>query len=179
MKDLRNLKDFDDTRCILSATNKLQDGGTHLATLLVDGKTSSTLERQRSRALRFHVINPPSLGCPDHLQVDMCYMEKGIQNSHGARPVNQDIQSMWWTRTSRLSIKNSLFLTCWAAGICLVEVLPVHCAPRFVHPRPPCSGIRWRQALSRPHPQPSTINPQPSTIHPQPSTPNPDPCNFG
>ena len=36
-------------------------------------------------------------------------MEKGIQNSHGARPVNQVIQSMWWTRTSRLSIKKSLF----------------------------------------------------------------------
>ena len=35
-------------------------------------------------------------------------MEQEIQNSHGARPVNQVIQSMWWTRTSRLSIKNSL-----------------------------------------------------------------------
>ena len=34
-------------------------------------------------------------------------MEKGIQNSHVARSVNQVIQSMWWTRTSRLSIKNS------------------------------------------------------------------------
>ena len=37
-------------------------------------------------------------------------MEKGIQNSHGARPVNQDVESMWWIRTSRLSIKNSLSL---------------------------------------------------------------------
>ena len=35
-------------------------------------------------------------------------MEKGIQNSHGARPVNQVILSMWWTRTSRLSKENSL-----------------------------------------------------------------------
>ena len=35
-------------------------------------------------------------------------MEKAIQKSHGARPVNQVIQSMWRTRTSRLSIKNSL-----------------------------------------------------------------------
>ena len=35
-------------------------------------------------------------------------MEKGIQNSDGARPVNQDIKSMWQTRTSRLSIKISL-----------------------------------------------------------------------
>ena len=32
MKDLRDLKDFDDTRCEtynLQATNKLQDGGIH------------------------------------------------------------------------------------------------------------------------------------------------------
>jgi len=35
-------------------------------------------------------------------------MERRIQNSHSARPVNQVIWSMWWTRTSRLSIKNSL-----------------------------------------------------------------------
>ena len=38
-------------------------------------------------------------------------METEIQNSHGARPVNQVIQSMWWTRTSRLSMKNSLSLS--------------------------------------------------------------------
>ena len=37
-------------------------------------------------------------------------MEKGIQNSRGAKPVDQDISSMWWTRTSRLSIKKSLSL---------------------------------------------------------------------
>ena len=37
-------------------------------------------------------------------------MEKGIQNAHGARPANQVIQSMWWTRTSRLSINKSLSL---------------------------------------------------------------------
>jgi hypothetical protein len=44
------------------------------------------------------------------------YMEKGFQHSQGARPVNQDIQSMWWTRTSRLSMKNSVSLWWSTAG---------------------------------------------------------------
>jgi len=35
------------------------------------------------------------------------YLEKGIQNSHGARPVHQIISMIKWIRTSRLSIKNS------------------------------------------------------------------------
>ena len=36
------------------------------------------------------------------------YLEKGIQNSHGARPVHLIITMIQWIRTSRLSIKNSL-----------------------------------------------------------------------
>ena len=35
-------------------------------------------------------------------------MGKGMQDSNGARAVNQVIVSMWWTRTSRLSKENSL-----------------------------------------------------------------------
>ena len=36
------------------------------------------------------------------------YLEKGIQNSHGARPVHQIISLIKWIRTSKLSIQNSL-----------------------------------------------------------------------
>ena len=35
-------------------------------------------------------------------------MVEEIQTSQGTRPVNQNILSMWWTRTSRLSKENSL-----------------------------------------------------------------------
>ena len=41
-------------------------------------------------------------------KVDFRLHGKGNSNTHGARPVNQIIKSMWWTRTSRLSIQNSL-----------------------------------------------------------------------
>jgi len=36
------------------------------------------------------------------------YLEKGFQNSHGARPVHQIISMIKWIRTSRLSIMSSL-----------------------------------------------------------------------
>ena len=39
------------------------------------------------------------------------YLEKGIQNSHGARPVHQIITMIKWIRTIKLSIKNSLSQT--------------------------------------------------------------------
>ena len=34
--------------------------------------------------------------------------EKGISNSHGARPAHQITSMIQWIRTSRLSVKNSL-----------------------------------------------------------------------
>ena len=48
-------------------------------------------------------------------------MKEGIQNFHGARPVNQVIDSMWWTRTSRLSITNSFFEKTHLSGALRVE----------------------------------------------------------
>jgi len=43
-------------------------------------------------------------------KVDIRLHGKENSNSHGARPVYYNIYSMWWIRTSRLSIKNSLSL---------------------------------------------------------------------
>ena len=40
-------------------------------------------------------------------KVDIRLHGKGNSKSPGARPVNKVIQSIWWTRTRRLSIKNS------------------------------------------------------------------------
>ena len=41
-------------------------------------------------------------------KVDVKLFGKGESNSHGARPVHLIITMIKWTRTSRLSIKNSL-----------------------------------------------------------------------
>ena len=41
-------------------------------------------------------------------KVDIRLPGKGNSKSHGARPVHQIITMIKWTRTSRLSIKNSL-----------------------------------------------------------------------
>ena len=41
-------------------------------------------------------------------KVDVKLPGKGNSNSHGARPVHLIITMIKWTRTSRLSIKNSL-----------------------------------------------------------------------
>ena len=41
-------------------------------------------------------------------KVDVRLPGKGNSNSHGARPVHLIISMIKWTRTSRLSIKNSL-----------------------------------------------------------------------
>ena len=53
-------------------------------------------------------------GCSsDHLlprKVDVRLPGKGNSNSRGARPVHLIITMIKWTRTSRSSIKNSLFL---------------------------------------------------------------------
>ena len=59
-----------------------------------------TQSRDTSNAARYiaQILGRWILGC----------IENEIQNSHGARPVNQVIQSTWWTRTSRFSSKNSL-----------------------------------------------------------------------
>ena len=55
------------------------------------------------------------LGRPTR-KVDVRLPEKGNSNSHGTRPVHQIITMITWIRTSRLSIKNSLFrYTCSAA----------------------------------------------------------------
>ena len=37
------------------------------------------------------------------------YLEEGIETPHGARPVHLILTMIKWIRTSRLSIKNSLF----------------------------------------------------------------------
>ena len=44
-------------------------------------------------------------------KVDVRLPGKGNSNSHGARPIHQIITMIWWIRTSRLSIKNSLCST--------------------------------------------------------------------
>ena len=55
-------------------------------------------------------------------------MEKEIHNSHGASPVNQNIWSMWWIRTSRLSINNPLSLLTMLASMkgahCVSSMVP-------------------------------------------------------
>ena len=43
-------------------------------------------------------------------KVDIRLPKKGNLNSHGARPVHQIISMMKWIQTSRLSIKNSLYV---------------------------------------------------------------------
>ena len=45
----------------------------------------------------------------DARKVDVRLPGKGNSNSHGARPVQLIITTIKWIRTSRLSIKNSLF----------------------------------------------------------------------
>ena len=47
---------------------------------------------------------------PRSKKVDVRLPGKGNSNSHGAGPVHQIIPMIKWTRTSRLSIKNSLSL---------------------------------------------------------------------
>ena len=44
-------------------------------------------------------------------KIDVRLPGKGNSNSHGARPVHLIITMIKWSRTSRLSIKNSLSLT--------------------------------------------------------------------
>jgi len=46
---------------------------------------------------------------PFSRQVDVRLPGKGNSNSHGARPVHLNITMIKWIRTSRLSIKNSLY----------------------------------------------------------------------
>jgi len=48
-------------------------------------------------------------------KVDIRLPGKGDSNSHGARPVHLIIAMIKWIRTSRLSIKNSLFGACVGA----------------------------------------------------------------
>jgi len=45
----------------------------------------------------------------DTRKVDVRLPAKGNSNSHGATPVHQLISMIKWIRTSRLSIKNSIF----------------------------------------------------------------------
>jgi len=47
-------------------------------------------------------------GSTCHSKVDVRLPEKGNSSSHGARPVHPIITMIKWTRTSRLSTKNSL-----------------------------------------------------------------------
>ena len=50
-------------------------------------------------------------------KVDRRLPGKGHSNSHGAWPVHQIISMMKWIRTSRLSIKKSLFSTTAQEGV--------------------------------------------------------------
>jgi len=67
-------------------------------------------------------VDPEALGAAGPRKVDIRLPGKGNSNSHGARPVHSIITMIKWTRTSRLSIKNSLS----AGGGCAAvrEVVP-------------------------------------------------------
>ena len=82
----------------LSATNKLQDGGTHFATLLTITSSSSKWEHSVSAPRRWLRIS-------DARKVDVRLPETGNSKSHGARPVHPIIT---------MSMKKSL--SGWAPG---------------------------------------------------------------
>ena len=79
-----------------------------------------TLHMDGSTAIIAHTTVPGfaacGLGCrKEDGKVDVRLPGKGNSNSHGARPVHLIITMIKWIRTSRLSIKNSLFRTWFAA----------------------------------------------------------------
>jgi len=73
----------------------------HLTMRDVNFRKGSTFEKKTHNLLVFD---------QGPRKVDVRLPGKGNSNSHGARPVHLIILMIMWTRTSRLSIKNSLSL---------------------------------------------------------------------
>ena len=63
-----------------------------------------------SRSVSSHLVQESQHAGWCKRKVDVRLPDKGISNPHGARPVYLIITMTKWTRTSRLSIKNSLSL---------------------------------------------------------------------
>ena len=64
----------------------------------------------QGRSPLYSATTPSSLTWRCDRKVDVRLHGKGNSNSHGARPVDLIITMIKWIRTSRLSIKNSLFV---------------------------------------------------------------------
>jgi len=100
--------------CLCGAPSKSKGpkggvGGGHL-------EGAAVLFSVQQRLLRLAPLVVLGAGCVQGLlstrKVDIRLPGKGDSNSHGARPVHQKHR---WTRTSRLSIKNSLPLLSWVS----------------------------------------------------------------
>jgi len=106
---------------------------------------------------------------------------KGNSDSHGARSVHRIITMITWIRTSRLSIKNSLFrrytpLYCASEGghdvivqMLLDEASPtVSKAHRLLYHSTLGVRVIKKKREQAQHPGQSALNPPPSTLNPEP-----------